>query len=59
MYKVTVKTKLCIDISTLLWQCVSFLLNHLQTNIQQHEVQSVHIMDCGIPNYLQGVHKKV
>jgi len=38
-------------------QHVPVLLDHLQANIQRCEVQSVHIMYWGIPNYIQGVHK--
>jgi len=45
MFKVTVKTQQqCINISILLWQHVSVLLDCLQANIQRYEVQSVHIM---------------
>ena len=59
MFKVTIKTQQrCVNISTLLWQRVSVLLDHLQANIQRYDVQSVHIMYCGIPYYLQGVHEK-
>jgi len=47
-----------INMSILLWQHVSDLLDHLQANIQIYEVLSVHIMYCGIPLYLQGVHTK-
>ena len=58
MFKFAVKTQQqCINISILLWQHVSVLLDHLQFNIQRYEVQSVHIMYCGIQYYLQGVHK--
>ena len=58
MFKVTVKTQQqCINISILLWQHVSVLLDHLQANSQRYEVQSVHIMYCGIPYYLQGIHE--
>ena len=58
MFKVTVKVQQhCINISTLLGQHVSVLLDHLQATIQRCEVQPVHIMYCGIPYYLQGVHK--
>jgi hypothetical protein len=48
----------CINISILLWQHVSVLLDHLQASIQRYEVLSVHIVYCGIPFYLQGVHTK-
>jgi hypothetical protein len=46
MFKVTVKThQQCINISTLLWQHISVLLDHLQANIQRYEVHSVnHIL---------------
>jgi hypothetical protein len=44
--------------SILLWQHVSVLLDHPQDSIQRYEVQSVHIMYCGIPFDLQGVHTK-
>jgi hypothetical protein len=58
MFNITVKTQqLCINISIYLWQNVLVLLDHLQANIKRYEVQSVHIMYCGIPYYLQGVHK--
>ena len=58
MFKVTVKTQQqCINISILLWQHVSILLDRLQDSIQRYEVQSVDIMCYGIPYYLQGVHK--
>ena len=46
-----------INISILLWQHVPILLDYLQASIQRYEVQSVHIMYCGIPYCLQGVHK--
>ena len=48
-----------INISILLWQHVSVLLDHLQANIQRYEVQSVPIMYFGIPYYSHGVHKIV
>ena len=58
-FKVTVKTQQqCINISILLWQPVSVLLDHLQASIQRYEVQSVHISSYGIPCYIQGVHTK-
>jgi len=42
MFKVTVKThQQCIHISTLLWQHVSVLSDHLQANIQRYEVHTV------------------
>ena len=55
----TVKTQqLSINIiSVLLWLHVSVLLDHLQASIQRSEVQSLHIMFCGIQYYLQDVHK--
>ena len=57
-FKLTVKTQQqCINISILLWQHVSVLLDHLQTSIQKYEVQSVHIIYCGILYYMHGVHK--
>ena len=34
IFKVTVKTQHCINISILLWQHVSVLLDHLQASIQ-------------------------
>jgi hypothetical protein len=43
--------------SILMWQRVSFLLDHFQVNIQRYEVQSVHIMYYGMIYYLQGVYK--
>jgi len=55
--KLPSKHNKCINISNLLWQHVPVLLDHLQANIQRCEVQSVHIMYWGIPNYIQGVHK--
>ena len=57
MFKITVRTQHCVNISILLWQHVSVLLDHLQANIQRYEVQPVHIMYYGIPFYLQDVHK--
>jgi len=58
-FKATVKLEQqCLNISILLWQHVLVVLNHLQTSIQRYEVQSVHIMYCGFPYYLQGVYKK-
>jgi hypothetical protein len=58
MFKVTIKTQQrCINISILLWQHVSILLDHLQANIQRYEVQSMHIIYYGIPYYLPDVHK--
>jgi len=58
-FKVTVKTQQqCTNVSILLWQHVSLLLSHLQVSILRYEVQSVHIMYCRIPYYLQGVNKK-
>ena len=57
--EITVKTQQwCIYVSILLWQHVLVLLEHLQASLQRYEVQSVHIMYCGILYYLQGVHKK-
>ena len=58
-FKVTVKTKHCVNSSILLWQHVSVLLDHLQASMQRYEVQSVHIMYCGIPYYLKDVYKIV
>jgi len=57
MFQVTVKTQHCLNISILLWQHVSFLLDHLQASNQRYEVQSVHSVYYRIPYYLQGVHK--
>jgi hypothetical protein len=54
MFEITVQTQQqCINISILLWQHVSVLLDILQARIQRYEVQSVHIMCCAIPRYLQ------
>ena len=47
-----------ININILLWQHISVLLYHIQASIQRYKVQSVLIMYCGIPHYLQGVNKK-
>jgi hypothetical protein len=47
----------CINISILLWQHISVLLDHLQAGIQRYEAQSVHIMYSVLPHYLQGIHK--
>ena len=56
-FKVAVKTQeQRINISTLLWQHVSVLLDHFQASIQRYEVQSVHIMYCGTTYCLQGVY---
>ena len=56
-FKVAVKTQeQRINISTLLWQHISVLLNDLQACIQRYEVQSVHIMYCGAIYCLQGVY---
>jgi hypothetical protein len=56
MFKVTSQAqRQCKNISILLLQHVSVLLDHLQASIQRQEVQSVHIMHCGINCYLQGV----
>ena len=42
-FKFTTKTQQqCLNISILLWQHVSVLLDHLKTSIQRQEVQSVH-----------------
>jgi hypothetical protein len=55
-FKVTVQTQQqCINIGILLWQHVSVLLDNLQASNQRYEVQSVHIMYCGIQYYLQGL----
>jgi len=43
---ITVKTQRCINISILLWQHVSVLLDNFQASIQRYEVQSLHIMLC-------------
>ena len=56
-FKETFKTQQFMNISVLLWQNVSVVLDTLQSSNQRHEVQSVHITYCGIPYYLQGVHK--
>ena len=46
MFKVADKTlQHSINISILLWQHVSILLDHLQANIQRYEVQSVPTCD--------------
>jgi hypothetical protein len=56
MFKVTIsKQQRGINISILLWQHVSILLDHLQANIQRYEAQSMPIMYYGIPYYLQDV----
>ena len=56
-FKVTVTTQQqCINLSILLWQRDSVLLDHLQVSIQIYEVQFMHLMNCGIPHYLQRVH---
>jgi len=47
IFKVTVKTRQCINISILLWQHVLVLLDHLQASIQRYDVQSLHIMFYG------------
>ena len=39
-FKVTVRTQHCINISMLLWQHVSVLLDRLQANFHRHEVGS-------------------
>ena len=53
-FKITVKAQhRCINISLLLWQHISVLLDHLRGSIQRYEVHSVHIMYCGIPYCLQ------
>ena len=58
MFKVTVKTQQeFINITILLWQHVSVLLDHLQDKIQRYEVQLVDIMFYGILYYSQVVHK--
>ena len=46
-FTVTVKIQHCRNISILLWQHVSVLLDHPQASIKRYEVQSVHIMYCG------------
>ena len=56
MFKVTIKTQKCTNISILLWQHVSVLLDQFQANILRYDI-SVHIMYYGIPYYLKGVHK--
>jgi len=57
-FKFTVQTQQqCVNIRMLWWQHVSVLLDHLQANIQRYEVQSVRIMYCGTPCFLQGVQK--
>jgi len=59
-FKITAETqRQCKNISILLWQHVLVLLDYIKASIQKHEVQSVHIMYCGIPYYLQGVHKNI
>jgi hypothetical protein len=59
-FTVTVKTQQqCVNISVLLRQHVSVLLDRLQaSSIQRYEVQLLHIMYCAIVYYLQGVHKE-
>ena len=53
-FTVTVKTQQqCINISIVLWQHVSVLLDHLQASIQSYEVQSVHIIiGTGVPKLI-------
>ena len=54
--KVNVKTRnRCINIRIVLWQHIPVLLDHLQASSKIYGVQSVQIMYCGIPYYLQGV----
>jgi len=56
-FKVIVTTQQqCINMSILLWQHISVLLDYLHSNIQRYAVLSVHIMYCGVPFYLQGAH---
>ena len=57
MFKVSVKTQHYINISILLGQHVSVLLDHLQANIKRYEVQSVHNTYSGIQHCIQDVHK--
>jgi hypothetical protein len=52
MFNITVKIRKYTNISILLWQHVSVLLDHLQANILRYEVQSVHIIHYGISYYL-------
>jgi len=50
--KIAAKTQRhCTNISILLWQHVSVLLDYIKARIQKYEVQSVHIIYCGIPYY--------
>ena len=59
-FKITVKTQQqSVNISIVSWQHVAGLLDHLQCSIQRYEVQSVHIMYCGIAYYLKCAHKIV
>jgi len=53
MFKFTVKTRQqCINISILLWQHFTVLLDHLQANIQRYEVQSMHMIDVLLPVHI-------
>jgi hypothetical protein len=54
---VKIRVQQCTDISILLWQRLLVVLDHLQTSNQRYEVQSVHIMYCGVSYYLQFVRK--
>jgi len=55
MFKFNVKTQHFINISILLWKCVSVLFDHLQASIYRYHMQSVQIIYCRLPYYLQGV----
>jgi len=57
VFKFNVKTQQhYTNISILMWQHVSVLLDHLQANIQRYEVQSVHVMYYAILYKLQGIY---
>jgi hypothetical protein len=41
VFKVTVRTQQCVNIRIVLWQQISIILEHLQTNVPRYEVESV------------------
>jgi predicted secreted Zn-dependent protease len=54
MFKVTIKRQQqCVNVSMLLWQHVSILLDHLQASIQRYEVQHINISRNLIHSKLQ------
>jgi len=57
LFKFTIKTQQrCIHISILLWLHVSALIDHLQANIQEYDVQSVHIIDVLLSVHIMYMH---